>query len=187
MLDKVSQIIITSKMDKILVIIFIVGMLLSFIISKLIDKSNNSAFKIRYIKFFLGTGFTLTVISIILDFYLKKIYNIQDNELLVTCSLLIFGIILGIHGVFLMMFGNIKPPKPDKYLLKQNNYLDFSNYLNKRVNLFNYEEKYTSDRLKIYYRVIKKKRYYMIDTKLEELTEENFNELYDKEIFPLSF
>ena len=185
MLDKVSQIIITSKMDKILVIIFIVGMLLSFIISKLIDKSNNSAFKIRYIKFFLGTGFTLTVISIILDFYLKKIYNIQDNELLVTCSLLIFGIILGIHGVFLMMFGNIKPPKPDKFLLKQDNYLDFSNYLSKRVNLFNYEEKYTSDRLKIYYRVIKKKRYYMIDTKLEELTEENFNELYDKEIFPI--
>ena len=51
--------------------------------------------------------------------------------------------------------------------------------------MFNYEEKYTSDRLKIYRREIKQKRYYMIDTKLEELTEENFNELYDKEIFPI--
>ena len=185
MLDKVSQIIVTSKMDKILAITFVVGMLLSFIISKLIDKSNNSAFKIKYIKFFLGTGAILSAISIILDFYLKYIYKIKDNELLVTCSMLIFGMILGIHGVFLMMFGNIKAPKPDKYLLKQDNYLDFSNYLNKRIKIFNYEEKYTNDSLKIYHKVIKRKNYYIIDARLEELTEENFNELYEKEIFPI--
>ena len=185
MLDKVSQIIITSKMDKILVIIFIVGMLLSFIISRLIDKSNNSAFKIRYIKLFLGTGFTLTIISIILDFYLKKIYNIQDNELLVTCSLLIFGIILGIHGVFLMMFGNIKPPKPDKYLLKQDNYIDFSNYLNKRVLLNEYQEVYREENLKIYKKIIKKNKHYIIDFKTEEFREDIYNDLYDNKMVPI--
>lgn len=185
MLDKVSQIIITSKMDKILVIIFIVGMLLSFIISRLIDKSNNSTFKIRYIKFFLGTGFTLTVISIILDFYLKKIYNIQDNELLVTCSLMIFGIILGIHGVFLMMFGNIKPPKPDKYLLKQDNYIDFSNYLNKRVLLNDYQIVHNEENLRIYKKIIKKNKHYIIDFKTEEFTEDIYNDLYNNKMVPV--
>ena len=185
MLDKISQMIITSKIDKILVIILIVGMLLSFIISKLIDKSNNSAFKIVYIKFFLGTGFTLIVISIILDFYLKYIYNIKDNELLVTCSIFIAGLILAMHGVFLFMFGNIKPPKPDKYLLKQDNYLDFSNYLNKRMLLNDYQEVYSEENLKIYKKIIKKNKHYIIDFKTEEFTEDIYNDLYDNKMVPI--
>ena len=185
MLDKVSQIIVTSKMDKILAITFVVGMLLSFIISKLIDKSNNSAFKIKYIKFFLGTGAILSAISIILDFYLKYIYKIKDNELLVTCSMLIFGMILGIHGVFLMMFGNIKAPKPDKYLLKQDNYLDFSNYLNKRVLLNDYQEIYREENLRIYKKIVKKNKHYIIDFKTEEFTEDIYNDLYDNKMVPI--
>lgn len=185
MLETISKMIITSKMDKILVIIFIVGMLLSLIISKLVDKSDNSAFKIRYIKFFLGTGSILIVISMVLDFYLKKVYNIQDDELLITCSMFIAGLILGLHGVFLFKFGNIKPPKPDKYLLKQDNYKSFNNYLNKRVLLNGYQEVYSEENLRIYKKILKKNKHYIIDFKTEEFTEDIYNDLHDNKMFPV--
>ena len=117
----------------------------------------------------------------------KKIIFIKISLILgsVFFILQIPLIFFSIPGLLMLMFGNIKPPKPDKYLLKQDNYLDFSNHLNKRIKIFNYEEKYTNDSLKIYHKVIKRKNYYIIDARLEELTEENFNELYEKEIFPI--
>ena len=84
------------------------------------------------------------------------------NKNLITTIFQILLIFFSIPGLLMLMFGNIKPPKPDKYLLKQDNYIDFSKYLKKRVKLFNYEEKYTNDKLKVYHREIKKKRYYII-------------------------
>lgn len=127
---------------------------------------------------------------IMIIMFIVYIYNrfnpLNDfaESIINTLSLILF-FLFGLPGIMMVLFGNIKPPKADKYLLKQDNYLDFSNYLNKRIKIFNYEEKYMRDNLKIYHRVIKRKNYYIIDARLEELTEENFNELYDKEIFSI--
>ena len=173
--------------DWFIIMIIFLSIAIYFPISFILNKCKNSdSKKIIFIKISLILGSVFFVLGLTIYIYLMIKYDASTaDKNLITTILQIPLIFFSIPGLLMLMFGNIKPPKPDKYLLKQNNYLDFSNYLNKRVNLFNYEEKYTSDRLKIYYRVIKKKRYYMIDTKLEELTEENFNELYDKEIFPI--
>ena len=85
----------------------------------------------------------------------------------------------------MLMFGNIKPPKPDKYLLKQDNYLDFSNYLNKRMLLNDYQEVYSEENLKIYKKIIKKNKHYIIDFKTEEFTEDIYNDLYDNKMVPI--
>lgn len=75
--------------------------------------------------------------------------------------------------------------KPKKYLLKQKNYQEFTKYLENRVKEFNYELVSKQDNIKFYKRTIKKKIYYIIDTKIEELTDENFKELYNNQIFPV--
>lgn len=185
MLDKVSQIIITSKMDKLLVLLFILGLLLAYIISKFASKSNNSFCKILFTKIFLLLGIFICLFSGILDTYIKNIYNIRDEELLITTMAFICGMILAMQGVFLFIFGNIKPPKPDKYLLKQDNYLDFSNYLNKRVLLNDYQEVYGEENLKIYKKIIKKNKHYIIDFKIEEFREDIYNDLYDNKMVPI--
>ncbi len=174
--------------DWFIIMIIFLSIAIYFPISFILNKCKNSdSKKIIFIKISLILGSICALVWIFSYFYIRiknnSVEMAEDNIISQILPLSLF--ITFVPGLLMLMFGNIKPPKPDKYLLKQDNYLDFSNYLSKRVNLFNYEEKYTSDRLKIYYRVIKKKRYYMIDTKLEELTEENFNEMYDKEIFSI--
>ena len=174
--------------DWFFILIIFLSIAIYFPISLILNKCKNSdSKKIIFIKISISLSCICALVGIASYFYVRiknnSIEMAEDNIISHILPLSLF--ITFVPGLLMLMFGNIKSPKPDKYLLKQNNYIDFSNYLNKRVNLFNYEEKYTSDRLKINRREIKQKRYYMIDTKLEELTEENFNELYDKEIFPI--
>ena len=171
-----------------IIMLILLSIIIYFPISLILNKCKNSdSKKIIFIKISMSLSCICALVWIASYFYVRVKSNsieMAENNIVSHISMLAF-LTLSIPGILMFMFGNIKPPKPDKYLLKQDNYLDFNNYLNKRIKMFNYEEKYTSDRLKIYYRVIKKKRYYMIDAKLKELTEDNFNELYDKEIFPI--
>ena len=185
MLYKISKIILSSYSDKLLVLLFILGLLLAYIISKFVSKSNNSFCKILFTKIFLLLGIFICLFSGILDIYIKNIYNIKGEELLITTTAFICGMILAMQGVFLFIFGNIKSPKPDKYLLKQDNYLDFSNYLNKRILLNEYQEIYREENLKIYKKVIKKNKHYIIDFKTEEFTENIYNDLYDNKMVPI--
>ena len=165
----------------ILLIIFLI-LFTSFITFKIIDNRLKSIQKLNLIKFFVLLSSILFITLIIIIFFFDSKLN---NLSIVLYSIIFSFFYFTSLFYFLIVYGNIKPPKPDKYLLKQDNYLDFSNYLNKRIKIFNYKEKYMRDNLKIYHRVIKRKNYYIIDARLEELTEENFNELYEKEIFPI--
>ena len=56
MLYKISKIILSSYSDKLLVLLFILGLLLAYIISKFVSKSNNSFCKILFTKIFLLLG-----------------------------------------------------------------------------------------------------------------------------------
>lgn len=99
----------------------------------------------------------------------------------------IFLIALVIDAFLFLLLSSIPSfkAKPKKYLLKQKNYQEFSKYLENRVKEFNYELVSKQDNIKFYKRTIKKKIYYIIDTKIEELTDENFEELYNNQIFPV--
>lgn len=167
MLYKISKIILSSYSDKLLVLLFILGLLLAYIISKFVSKSNNSFCKILFTKIFLLLGIFICLFSGILDIYIKNIYNIKGEELLITTTAFICGMILAMQGVFLFIFGNIKSPKPDKYLLNE------------------YQEIYREENLKIYKKVIKKNKHYIIDFKTEEFTENIYNDLYDNKMVPI--
>ena len=138
--------------DWFIIMIIFLSIAIYFPISFILNKCKNSdSKKIIFIKISLILGSVFFVLGLTIYIYLMIKYDASTaDKNLITTILQIPLIFFSIPGLLMLMFGNIKPPKPDKYLLKQNNYLDFSNYLNKRVNLFNYEEKYTSDRLKIY-------------------------------------
>jgi len=90
-------------------------------------------------------------------------------------------------SLLIMILGSTKAKniKPKKYILKQNNYAEFSNYLKSRVEEYNYVDTYNNENIKIYKRVINKKIFYIIDAKLEELTELNFDELYNNKVFKI--
>ena len=173
--------------DWFIIMIMFLSIAIYFPILLILNKCKNSdSKKIIFIKISLILGSVFFILGLTIYIYLMIKYNASTaDKNLITTILQIPLIFFSIPGLLMLMFGNIKPPKPDKYLLKQDNYLDFSNYLNKRIKIFNYKEKYMRDNLKIYHRVIKRKNYYIIDARLEELTEENFNELYEKEIFPI--
>lgn len=99
----------------------------------------------------------------------------------------IFLIALVIDAFLFLLLSSIPSfkAKPKKYLLKQKNYQEFSKYLENRVKEFNYELVNKQDNIKFYKRTIKKRIYYIIDTKVEELTDENFEKLYNNQIFPV--
>ena len=99
----------------------------------------------------------------------------------------IFSGLYCFDGLLIMILGSakLKNIKPKKYILKQLNYEEFSNYLSKRVKEYGYEDYYNNENIKIYKREIKKKIYYIIDARIEELTELNFDELYNKQVFKI--
>ena len=139
--------------DWFIIMIIFLSIVIYFPISFILNKCKNSdSKKIIFIKISLILGSICALVWIFSYFYIRiknnSVEMAEDNIISQILPLSLF--ITFVPGLLMLMFGNIKPPKPDKYLLKQDNYLDFSNYLNKRANLFNYEEKYTSDRLKIY-------------------------------------
>lgn len=109
--------------------------------------------------------------------------NYKDYERITA----IFSGLYCFDALLIMILGSTKSKniKPKKYILKQLNYEEFSNYLSKRVKEYGYEDNYNNENIKIYKRVIKKKIYYIIDAKLEELTELNFDELYNNEVFKI--
>ena len=126
------------------------------------------------------------VLGLTIYIYLMIKYDASTaDKNLITTILQIPLIFFSIPGLLMLMFGNIKPPKPDKYLLKQDNYLDFSNYLNKRVLLNDYQEVHSEENLKIYKKIIKKNKHYIIDFKTEEFTEDIYNDLYDNKMVPI--
>ena len=159
----------------------VVILIISYLLFKIIDKLKNDKLKLLIIKIDLTLALTFLLILICVMIYLK--FNNISPIYLEIILLLLF--IFSLTGIFLFIFGNIIPPKPNKYLLKQDNYIDFSNYLNKRLLLNNYQEVYSEENLKIYKKIIKKNKHYIIDFKTEEFTEDIYNDLYDNKMIPI--
>ncbi len=91
---------------------------------------------------------------------------------------------IGMPALAILIFYKFKPSIPDKFLLKQNNFLELNKYLNQSLIQFNYQEFYNHEDLVIYKREIKSNIYYIINVKIKELEESNFQKLYEKIIFP---
>lgn len=100
---------------------------------------------------------------------------------------LLISLFLGIIDAILIIIipNNAKIPKPKKYSLKQSNYEEFSSYLEDRVKEYNYELYDSNDVVNFYRKEIKRNIYFVIDVKVNELTEESFEELYNEKIFPI--
>lgn len=169
-----------------IILIVVILSIIYYAFILIFNKKASDKTKINVIKIILTICSILLIASVIIDSYVSSIYELERG-----ISSDLFGIlfllaaIVGIPAFYLIAFGNIKPPKPEKYLLKQNNYEEFSNYLNKRVKEYDYELIYNKEQLIVYKRLINKKIYYIIDARLEELTELNFDELYNEKISPL--
>ncbi len=150
------------------------------------NKKASDKAKINAIKIILTMCSILLISSFVTYFYIGNVYSVEiANSSYLVFVLFVFASIIGIPAFYLMVYGHIKSPKPEKYEIKQTSYEDFSYYLNKRVKEYDYELVSNKEDLKVYKRVINKKIYYIIDARLEELTKLNFDELYDKKIFPL--
>lgn len=177
--------ILLSKKATITLLIIIAILLFFYFLTKIIDKKTSDIFKIRYIKVSLGTTAIIMISTFIVYIY-ERFNPLNDfAESIINTLPLILLFLFGLPGIMMMLFGNIKPPKPDKYLLKQSNYLDFSNYLNKRILLNDYQEVYREENLRIYKKIIKKNKHYIIDFKTEEFTEDIYNDLYDNKMVPI--
>lgn len=177
---------ILSSLRAIIAVLIIIAILLFFyFLVKLIDRKTSDVFKIRLIKVSLEIGAIIMVAIFIAAIY-DRFNPLNDfEELVINMVLIISFILFSFPGIMMIFFGNIKPPKPDKYLLKQDNYIDFSNYLNKRLLLNDYQEVYSEENLKIYKKIVKKNKHYIIDFKTEEFTEDIYNDLYDNKMVPI--
>ena len=168
--------------------LILLSIIIYFPISLILDKCKNSNNKkIIFIKISISLSCICALVWIASYFYVRIKNNsieMAENNIVSHISMLAF-LTLSIPGILMFMFGNIKPPKPDKYLLKQDNYLDFSNYLNKRVLLNDYQEVYSEENLRIYKKIIKKNKHYIINFKTEEFTEDIYNDLYDNKMIPI--
>lgn len=167
--------------NRTIILIMIVILIIGFLESKIIDKKFNDKFKIIWIKVFLS----IDAITLLCGLILPNIFSVLINNVYFIFVLFLISFVAFSQWYFLMVYGNIKPPKPDKYILKQNSYEEFSSYLSDRVKEYDYELNIEKENLKIYKKSIKSRNYYIIDARLEELTEDNFNELYNEKIFPL--
>lgn len=174
--------------DWFIIMIIFLSIMIYFPILLILNKCKNSdSKKIIFIKISLILGSICALVWIASYFYVRIKNNsieMADNNIISHISMLTI-LALSIPGILMFMFGNIKPPKPDKYLLKQDNYLDFSNYLNKRILLNDYQEIYREKNLRIYKKIIKKNKHYIIDFKTEEFTEDIYNDLYDNKMVPI--
>ena len=174
--------ILSSKEATIAVLIIIAILLFFYFLTKILDKKTSDVFKIKYIKISLGTTAIIMITMFIVYIY-DRFNPLNDFvESIMNTLPLILMFLFGLPGIMMVLFGNIKPPKPDKYLLKQDNYIDFSKYLNKRILLNEYQEVYNEENLRIYKKIIKKNKHYIIDFKTEEFTEDIYNDLYDNKM-----
>lgn len=138
----------------------------------------------------LKTVIAIGGVALIFMIYFILKTRITNNEIIATRYDFLSKILIALvcADAFLILALSSIPSfkaKPKKYLLKQKNYQEFSKYLENRVKEFNYELVSKQDNIKFYKRTIKKKIYYIIDAKIEELTDENFEELYNNQIFPV--
>lgn len=176
----------TSEEDSILALCLFAGLIIAYFIVKVFDKKINTKIKELLAKVFVSIGFIIVFLSVILGCYFKARYDyaaIEDN-LFVSLSF-VTGMLIGAFGSFIAMFGTFKNSKPKKYSLKQSNYEEFSGYLEVRVKEYNYELYDSNGVANFYRREIKRNIYFVIDVKVDELTEESFEELYNEKIFPI--
>ncbi|MCX4254564.1 MAG: hypothetical protein OSJ63_04765 [Bacilli bacterium] len=175
----------TEKESGFLLLSWGIGLLIAIILTKVLDKKTTNNFKIIYSKISLGTGMILTVVLLVLYVYLwiKNGINYAKSNLVVMI-ILISVLVTSSFGILMIIFGTFQKAKPQRFQLKQNDYEEYSNYLAKRVKEFDYELNYELEKIKFYKKEIKRKIYFIIDVKVEELTEDVFNELYNNKIFP---
>ena len=171
-----------------IIMLIVLSIIIYFPISLILNKCKNSdSKKIIFIKISISLSCICALVGIASYFYVRIKNNsieMAENNIVSHISMLAF-LALSIPGILMFMFSNIKPPKPDKYSLKQDNYIDFSNYLNKRLLLNNYQEVYGEENLRIYKKIVKKNKHYIIDFKTEEFTEDIYNDLYDNKMVPI--
>lgn len=178
--------IMTSDEDSILALFFFLGVIISYFIVKIFDKKINVKTKTLLAKVFIGIGGFVFIFDILFGFYLKYKYNYGYSENNLWDTIIgVIGIVLAIFGCFIAMFGTFKNAKSKRYTLKQSNYNEFSNYLSDRVKLFDYELYDSNDIAKFYRKEIKRNIYHVIDVKVNELSDESFEELYNEKIFPI--
>ena len=64
--------------------------------------------------------------------------------------------------------------------MKKKTYEELSEYIESRVKEYNYELYYGKDNIRIYERIIKRKAFYIVEARVDELTEENLEEINNK-------
>ena len=171
--------------DKIIFLIMIgcicLGILVANILLKIFEKKeNNSTLLIRAIK----VNIILAGIAFLGFFAIGIVYGEEKaGDLLSFWICLLFAIFFTTIFAGLMMDGKIKPPKPNKYLLKQTDYKEFSSYLSNRAESeYDYSKIHEEENFKVYKRKDMYGLHYLIDLRLEELTQEMYEEYYGKKI-----
>lgn len=124
---------------------------------------------------------TIGAISSLLFIYFDYFYEFKKEEKYLP-EVIIFSTIMCVFGFLTIFLGSykVKPPKPKKYYLKQKTYEELTNYIENRIKEYNYEKYYENENIKIYERIIKRKKFYIVDVRAKELTEENLEEIKEK-------
>lgn len=144
--------------------------IIAFPIVKILDKLLSDKNKILLIKIGLSLGMLIIFLTFMSFIFFKKYGNF----------LIIMFMICTIFTIMFQICAKIKPLKPDKYLLKHNNYEDFSKFLEDRLLEKKYKLIKTEKNYKLYENNQKNlDRLFVIDVKYETMTPEEMNELYD--------
>ncbi len=147
---------VTEEEGNLLMIIFFGSLLLAYILVKIVDKRVSDRFKAIYIKAFLSIFMVIFTLSIIFYIFISISIHESAKDNFWAISGAIFSLIFGSFGAFMGTFGSVKPTKPEKYLLKQSNYDDFSRYLKNRITLLEYKNECNEENIKVYRKEIKK-------------------------------
>lgn len=175
----------TEKESTLLFLLFIGSICISILITKFLNNKMSNKVKVLYMKILVSIGIVIIGTGGIIYLFLRWFYNreVADRNLWGT-MFGILGLSISSFGCSMSIFGTFQKAKPQRYQLKQDNYEEYSNYLAQRVKEFGYELNYELEKIKFYKKEIKRKIYFIIDVKVEELTEDVFNELYNNKIFP---
>lgn len=123
----------------------------------------------------------LGVIFSILSLYFGYHYEFKkETEYEVVLIISFSACCISAFLVFFLGSYKVKPPKPNKYYLRQKTYEELSEYIESRVKEYSYELYYGKDNIRIYEKIEKRKSFYIIDARVDELTEENLEEINNK-------
>lgn len=125
----------------------------------------------------------ISLIFMIIAFFIYAMFHNYISEFTEAIPILIC-IFFGIPAISIMIYSNIKSPSPIKYNLHQKDYSAFSSFLKNEITKQKYSIINNTD-VKIYRKEIKKQMFIIVETRVEELTEEFFTNLYQNKIFPL--